>query len=162
MVCFVLAAFAIASATLITTLRINGSGRVVDNDGHRAYFTVEAVKTTHNADTSQRAVMDFTKPGESTTESTRVHLNSAEYINIVENVGQIAGPGVLRVQHGTELHYYTGRVYFIGTSNRHPGETGLPDRIVVRFFPAVTTDPTFVFEGSLTDGDVAVTTTLSY
>ena len=161
MACLFLAAFTLAFATLITTLRVNGSGRAVDASGRYAYFTVDCKKVIHDGASTLQGTFDLNMPL-STTDSIRVHLNTLQFMNIFENHGSMAGPGVLRIQHGYDVRYFPGRLYVIGTSNRHPGEAGDPDTIFVDFRPDVNTNPTFHFEGVLTYGDVAVTTTLSY
>lgn len=162
MVCLLLAVFAFAAATVITTNNVHGTGRAVDHAGHRAYFSISATKTTHDAHSSLQGTFELNMPGATSADSTVVHLNSLEVLNVVDNAATLAGPGVLRVQHGTELHYFQGRVYVVAISNRHVGEAGPPDTISVHFAPAHAGDPTFAFEGSVTDGDIAVTTTLSY
>jgi hypothetical protein len=162
MVGFLLAVFAIASATLITTVRINGTGRLADAAGHFGYFTVDANKITHDGISSLRGTFDFYVPGPNSLDNLRVHLNTVEGMNVTENKGAIGGPGVLRIQRGTEVHYYFGRVYFLATSNRHLGEAGPLDAGAVHFFPNVITDPSYHLEGVVTDGDVEVSTNLSY
>ncbi|MFI5384794.1 MAG: hypothetical protein ACHQ50_01630 [Fimbriimonadales bacterium] len=137
-------------------------GRAVSADGHRAYFTFDATKVTHNDQSSVHGTFDFQVPGATASDSIRVHLDPVLGMSVAENVATFGGYGILRVQHGSDLHYYHGRVYVIATSNRHPGEPGNPDTIQVHFIPATSTDPTFDFLGSVTDGDIAVTTTLSY
>jgi len=162
LVCLLIGIFAIASATVIVTSNAHGVGRAVNADGHNASFTFDATKVTHNTELSVRGTFTFTVPGATSTDSTVVYLSPVQHMDFATNTAGFGGDGILRIQHGTSLHYYHGSVRVYATSNRHPGEAGDPDTIAVFFVPAVQTDPTFSFSGHVTDGDIAITTTNSY
>ncbi len=162
LVCLLVSLFALAAATVIQTDNAQGTGRAVSGDGHRAYFTFNATKVSHNSSSHISGTFDLLVPGADANHSTRVHVDPVTTMNVVTNTARFGGDGILRIQDGTNLHYYHGSVVVYAISNRHPGEAGDPDRIAVHFVPATAGDPTFGFEGNVTDGDIAVTTNLSY
>jgi hypothetical protein len=157
-----LAMFAFAAATVITTSNAHGEGRAVDGDGHRATFHFDTTRVAHNDHAAIRGSFQFTAQGATDSDSMRVSLEHVTHMSVVDNVATFGGDGSLRVQHGHDVHTYRGSVSVVATSNTHPGEGGSPDTIAVNFLPAVQTDPSFSFTGNVTAGDIAVTTTLSY
>jgi hypothetical protein len=160
-VCFALALAAFAVATVITTDTATGEGKAVNHDGQFAEFVFAAGKVTHNDHTEKHGTFRFVMRTGDHAEA-RLTLRSLATFNVTENVATFGGPGTLRVQTGGQAHEYEGTIAVIASSNRHRGEVGEPDRIVVRFVPAVQSNPDLSFEGNLTTGDIAVTTTKSY
>jgi len=160
LVCFVLALAALAAATVITTSNAHGEGRAVNGDGHFGEFHFDVTKVSHNDHSEMRGSFNFAMTtGDG---SVRVGIAHLEHMDVTDNVATFSGPGVLRVQRHDGVHEFRGSVAVIATSNRHPNEIGDPDSISVRFVPAVQSDPTFSFDGHVTAGDIAVTTTKSY
>lgn len=156
-----LAGFSLVLATLIRTDNIHGTCRAVNGDGGVAAMSMNATKTTHNAAVTLAGSFDL-DAGSTTTTAIHVHLSSMAGMTMQDNHGTFGGHGVLRVQRGTEVHYYEGNVYVTAASNRHPGEAGDPDVVEVNFVPAVQSNPTYHFAGHVTDGDIAVTSNFSY
>lgn len=160
LVFFVLALAALAAATVITTSNAHGAGRAVNHDGHFGEFHFDATKVSHNDHSEVRGSFSFgmvTGDG-----SVRVTVLHVDHMGVTENVATFSGQGVYRVQTHDGVHEFHGAVTVIATSNRHLNEAGDPDSLSVRFVPAVQTDPSFAFDGTVTAGDIAVTTTNSY
>lgn len=155
-----LAAAAMALASVMTTYSLVGQGKAVDPNGRIGEFSVEAAKIVHRGDIQKRGFYEFATRVEN--HQIRIRMETLEEMSVVQNRGQIVGPGVMRVQTGTNVRYTRGRAYFIGVSNRHPGETGERDRIAVHFVPLSNSDANFHYEGTVSDGDVGVATTESY
>jgi hypothetical protein len=151
---------ALAAATVIITSNVHGEGRAVNGDGRVGYFFMDVTKVSHNDNSSVRGSFRFNSAVESRSVAISMPLPDEAAFN--ENVSNFAGPAVLRIQVGTEVHEYRGRVHVTATSNRHLNEAGDPDAIEVNFLPAVQDNPQFHFAGHLTGGDIAVTTTRSY
>src|SRR5690349_17025084 len=103
MVWVLLATFAFAAATVIVTDTVHGTGRAVNHDGHRAYFTVDGVKITHDGHVAVHGAFQITVAGNTDADSTVVHLTTFEGMNVTDNVGVLGGPAVLRIQHGTTV-----------------------------------------------------------
>jgi hypothetical protein len=160
-ICFLLALFAFAAATVITTSNVHGEGRAVNGEGRLAQVFMDVTKVAHNDHSASRGSFRFTSPGENHT-SAGINMPMVGEAGFAENVATFAGPAVLRMADGSVVHEYHGRVAVIATSNRHRDEIGDPDMITINFVPAVQSDPSFRFEGNLTAGDIAVTTTKSY
>ena len=160
LVCFVFAIAALAAATVIITDNAHGEGGAVDGAGRQGRFAFDVTKISHNDHVALRGSFRFSIAVEG--HSVSVSLRELGSLTVTENVAAFGGPAVLRVQDGTEVHEYRGMLRARAVSNRHPEEAGEPDRIAVSFLPAVQTDPSFTFEGNVTTGDIAVTTTKSY
>ena len=162
LVCLATCAFAIASASVITTNLVHGIGRAADASGNRAQFALDAGQISHNSDMRVTGDIQFEMPGATAVGNTFVTMPRATAMSVLENVATFSGPGVLRVvMHGSTAQY-RGTVTVVATSNRHPDEAGSPDTLSVSFAPTNAGDPTFSYTGDLTSGDIAVSTTVSY
>lgn len=128
-----------------------------NENGHHAEFSVEAAKIHHGNETRTAGSVLLAKG--SRTESIRfnMHVNS---LTVVENLAEMSGPAVLRVQTPNGVHEYQGHGSARVQSNRHPGEVGAHDVIAVRF----TRDggPNFEFAGRVTRGDITVGKSVDY
>jgi hypothetical protein len=160
LVCFGLTLAALAAATVITTDNVHGEGRAVNHDGHSAEFHCDVTKVSHNDHSEVRGNFNFAMPA-GDHRNVRLTVPHVDHLTVTDNVATFSGPGVLRME-GPGTHEFRGAVNVIATSNRHPHEDGDPDQISVRFVPTNSGDPSFAFDGTVTTGDIAVTTTKSY
>jgi hypothetical protein len=149
---------ALALASVKTTWSVVGQGGATNSAGVNAHFGVHAFKVHHQGltRTEGRLVLEtFTSkaPGP------KVKMSVRELV-VEENMGTMAGPAVLFVPHGTGHHEFHGHAHARAISNRHPGETGDPDVILVRF----TRDggPNFEYEGRVVHGDITVGKSVTY
>src|SRR5579862_5731046 len=145
--CGFLGLFALAAATVITTNTAQGTGRASNADGRVVTFAFTATQVIHNANNHVQGTFDSSQPGATSTDSIKLHINSVTVMTVSANTAGFGGDAILRVQQGTELHYYHGQGRVYPTSNRHIGEAGDPDTIAIHFVPTTSGDPTYDFTG---------------
>jgi len=158
-----LAASALVFATLIKTDAVRGRAQARNADGRAVTVSSQAAKITHNDAKGFQGVFELGQASANAT-SPMISLRMAkpDELNVTDNKGTFAGPGVLRVTLNGVTTTYEGWIAVAVVSNRHLGEPGDPDAIEVNFRPNSATAPTYHFAGLVYEGDLEVSSLYSY